>query len=1084
MIYCFLGMSRITIFKTNTMKNAAEYVLDVLKHVDKTNLSVMRTVIVPDRASLEAERALLSAIGGSFNVQVRTFRRLANEILPKYDYLSKQSAIMALTGIVQDVKDRLTCYTKGVETAGFVADMYDVISMMKYCKISPEALARPDLPKGVAGKAHDVAVLYKAYLDFTADRFIDSADKLDLLCRQAAQSEAIKNSYFYLYDFDNFSAQELALVEQLATHSRGVTVACCASDKPQDKYLYLNDIYDGVLRLCKQNGWTPTVFCGENYQNAVAEQIGKHLYRYDETTAVECANKVEIYQGATRVQEVYALACRIQNYVRSGGRFRDIYVVTSDVDKYSNAVATVFDEFDVPYFCDKQFVLANHPFAQYVVDYFSVFRNNGKLGFVLPFVKNYLFCGNFDKSDVAKRDENVFHFENYCLKYNVSYDYNRFSLGRDEPYFAQADDFRKKFNALYAKVTIPQSATAREYVELARKLVAESQLNEKNACFAQQQQALGLVVESKVTVQAQQKFEEVLAQAEIVLGNRYMKLDDFLKLLTVALNSVKISVIPVSNDCVVFANMAKARKHDIKFLALLGANYGAMPIVKSDCKLLSDKNIQDLSSAGLNVEPQIFTENKRERFSLFQLLQEPSEKLYVSYAATDGKDALSPSQFVTEFYTLFCSNGKPLTETQEADENVYTEKQAVAKIILNTRKLQDNQMVKTPQFLLLQQKFGEEAQKYKFEKDGNVRVENGSQFYLKNSETSVSKLTDFYKCPYRYYFEYGLRVKPRSVAELKAADLGNILHAVLENYVREVDVNENDETTAENAERCFVDAIADDFYKGMRTDVNLVGILEQLKAESVRMCQVVKKQLKNSLFTNLATELSFGSNADLPPVEVDYGNGKFLLIGKIDRVDVHDGKFVVIDYKSGASAAHFSEKDVYVGHKLQLLVYVKAVQNVYGFVPAGFYYFNMHNNFTDVGQENVYVYSGRTLDDADVACALDCELKNGKSEKLGLRLNKDGTVSKRGNKLLTAQQFENQTEYSLEMIRRAGKLMQQGYASVSPYKGCCDYCDYKDVCDYNDVLVFAEREVAEKVTKETIDKTVEKCQNSQNLNKT
>lgn len=1071
----------ITIYKTNSMKNAANYVAYRLQHVNKTDLSVMHTVIVPDRASLEAERALLKAVGGSFNAQVRTFRRLANEILPKYNYLSKQAGIMALTGIIQDKKSQLTCYAKGVETAGFVSDMYDTISMLKYCRISPESLAREDLPRGVAGKAHDIALLYRAYLDYTGDRFIDSADKLNLLCEHMKDAETVKNGYFYLYDFDNLSKQELSLVEQLMKHSRGVTVACCYSDNRADKHLYLNDIYEGVAKLCKD--LPHEIVEEEKYQNKVTEQIGKNLFRYTDVCPVEADDFVETYQGATRVQEAYALACRVQKYVRKGGRFRDVYVVTSDVNKYSNAVATVFDEFDIPYFCDRQFALADHPYARYVLDYITLYRNNGRLNFALSFVKNCLFCGD---GQLQRLDEDVFHFENYCLKYNVSYDYDRFNLGKDEPYFQKADGFRAKFNALYKEVVFPQSAKASEYIALVRKLVEQGCLNERNAAFALQQQGCGLSFESKVTAQAQQKFEEVLFQAELILEDRYLKLDDFLKLLSVAVGAVKISVIPVTNDCVVFANMAKARKHDIKFLALLGANFGAMPIVKGDCKLLSDKNIQDLATAGVDVESQIFTENKRERFSLFQLLQEPSERLYVSYAASDGADALVPSQFVAELERLFLRQGKPLAPTDVADEDVYTEKQAIAKIILNMRKLRDKQAVKMPSFKILQQKYGEVAQGYQFTRDGNVVVKNGKEFYLGNSETSVSKLTDFYNCPYRFYFQYGLRVKPRSVAELKAADLGNILHEVLEKYVRAMDVNESDEVTRKSAEKCFTNAVSDDFYKAMRTNLQLVGTLEQLKDESLRMCSVVKKQLAASQFVNKATELEFGSNADLPPVEVDYGEGKFLLIGKIDRVDVKDGRFIVIDYKSGAGAAHFSEKDLYIGHKLQLLVYVKAVQTSFeGYAPAGFYYFNMHNNFTDVNEESVYVYNGRTLNDVDVAFALDTTLKErGKSEKLGLRLTKEGTLSQTGNKLLTQDQIQNQVEYSLKMIEQAGKLMQQGYAAVSPYKGNCSFCDYKDICDFGDVLVYDERNVAEKITKETIDKTVEQCQTTHNLNKT
>lgn len=1066
----------ITIFKTNSMQASSRQIMNVISRVDKGNLDISHTVIVPDRASLEAERALLKAIGGSFNAQVKTFRRLAADILPKYEYLSKQAGIMALSALIKDNRDKLTCYTKGVETPGFVEDMYDTISMLKYCKVSPKTLSGANLPKSVAGKAHDIALLYQAYLDYTSNRFIDSADKMDLLCESIAETSVSENGYYYLYDFDNLSAQELAIVEQLILKSKGVYIACCVGEAPRDRHLYLNDIYNGVLNICKRNGITPNIVATESYGNRYVEQIGKHLYRYDSCLPVETDNFVEIFESDTRVNEVYALACRIQRYVRNGGRFKDIYVVTSDIAKYTNAIVTVFEQFDIPYFCDRQFALSDHPYARFIVDYLTLCRNNGKLSSVLPFVKNYLFCGEFD-SNLTQNDD-VFLFENYCLKYNVSYRYDSFTLGKDEPYFVQANSFRAKFNALYRKIKFPESATVGEYVQLVRQLIDEFGLNIRNMHFAEQQQRQGLAFEASVTSQAQEKFESVLMQAENVLGYRSVKLDEFIKTLSAGVTSVNISVIPVYNDCVIFANMAKARKHDIKFLALLGANYGAMPIVKSDCKLLSDRNISDLVDAGVNVEPQIFIENKRERFSLFQLLLEPTDMLYVSYASVDGADSLLPSPFVSEFGALFTHNGQPLTATHQADEDVYTEKQAISKVILNNRRLKDGQIVNMPSFNLLSQQFADQIVKFDFVKDGkSVAVERGGELYLKNSATSVSQLTDFFKCPYRFYIQYGLNVKPRSVAELKSADLGNILHAVLENYVRDMDLFESDDVTKQKALKWFDVALSDDFYRGLTTDTKMLGVLDQIRDESMRMCKVVKAQLADSNFTNLETEMGFGGNNDLPPVVVEFDGGQFNLVGKIDRVDVKDGRFIVIDYKSGASAASYNEKDLYIGHKLQLPVYVKSVEQNYQMRPAGFYYFNMHNNFTDYNKDKVYTYNGRTLDDLQVACDIDINLANGKSEKLGLKLTDKGAINKQGGKLLTDEQFDNQIEYAFELIKQAGSLMQKGYASVSPYDGACKYCDYKDICDFDDVYTYNARKVgdrATRITKDTIDKTVKK----------
>lgn len=1062
----------VTIYKTNTMKDASEFVMNAMRKVDKRNLSVMHTIIVPDRASLEAERQLLRASGGSFNMQVRTFRRLAADILPKYDYLSKQAGIMALGSIIQDNRDKLICYTKGVDTAGFVADMYDTISMMKYCRIVPSRLGDEALPRSVQSKAHDIGLLYQAYIDYTENRFVDSADKMDLLCENIADSQVVKNSYYYIYDFDNLSSQELAIVEQLITHSLGVTAACCVGSKPSDKYLYLDDIYNGVESVCRKCGVTPNIVEGESYCNKYVEQIGRNLYRYGKCAPIAADGFVEIYQGSTRVQEVYSLACRIQNYVRQGGRFKDVYVVTSDVSKYYNAVSTVFGEFDIPYFCDRQFALSAHPYARFVLDYLTIYRNNGRLGSVLSFVKNYLFCGTANEDE---RDD-AYLFENYCLKYNVSYRYDSFKLGKTEPYFDRADRFRAKFDKLYKEAVVPTADTVDNYVETVRSLIERASLIELNDKFADEQQASGLEFESKVTRQASEKFEQVLAQAARVLGGRRVKLDEFIKTLAMGVEAVKISVLPVMNDCVIFANMAKARKHDVKFLALLGANYAAMPIVKRDCKLLSDANLKDLIDSGINVEPQIFTENKRERFSLFQLLQEPTDKLYVSYTETDGGDALTPSPFVNELCDMFTIGGVRLAPSNTTDEEVYTVRQALAKVILNNRKLKDNQVVKMSAYAILSEMYGDEQRQYEFTKNGKqTSVDRGSELYLKNARTSVSQLTDFFKCPYRFYLQYGLNVKPRSVAELQTADLGNILHAVLETYVRDMRLDESAEETKAKAKQCFDDALFDDFYKGLRNDPQMQGAIEQLEAECIRLCQVVKEQLASSDFTNLATEMSFGIDDGCPPVEVEFDGGKFSLVGKIDRVDVHGNKFIVIDYKSGAGAAHYGEKDLYLGHKMQLLVYVKAVLNQQSNLrPAGFYYFNIHNNFVEVGADKVYFYNGRTLDDVDVACAIDKKLKDGKSAKLGLKLKANGELNRQGSGLLTDEQFDNQINYAFELIAKAGNLMQQGYAAVSPYEGACSYCDYKDICYFNDVYAYDARKVNEVVNKNTIDKTVKK----------
>lgn len=236
------------------------------------------------------------------------------------------------------------------------------------------------------------------------------------------------------------------------------------------------------------------------------------------------------------------------------------------------------------------------------------------------------------------------------------------------------------------------------------------------------------------------------------------------------------------------------------------------------------------------------------------------------------------------------------------------------------------------------------------------------------------------------------------------------------------------------------------------------------------MCRVIKEQFSMSQFTNMATELEFGK--DVPAVEVNFDGGKFKLKGKIDRVDVCNDKFIVIDYKSGQTAADYKELELYRGHKMQLLVYLKAVMNAYHLSPAGFYYFNMHNKFVEASKSDEYAYNGRTLNDYEVICQLDKKIvTEGKSVKLGIKVKKGGELAS-SRTLMTKEQFDNQIEYAFRLIAKAGELMSKGYAAINPYKGACEYCDYKSICDFDDTINYAPRQVTESVDKQDVDDTI------------
>src|SRR5690606_17767701 len=84
----------------------------------------------------------------------------------------------------------------------------------------------------------------------------------------------------------------------------------------------------------------------------------------------------------------------------------------------------------------------------------------------------------------------------------------------------------------------------------------------------------------------------------------------------------------------------------------------------------------------------------------------------------------------------------------------------------------------------------------------------------------------------------------------------------------------------------------------------------------------------------VATELAFGPDREQPPVEIDLGDGRTVLLrGFIDRVDrTADGGVVVVDYKTGSASKYTDlteETPVADGSRLQLLVYALAARQAH-----------------------------------------------------------------------------------------------------------------------------------------------------------
>ena len=225
-------------------------------------------------------------------------------------------------------------------------------------------------------------------------------------------------------------------------------------------------------------------------------------------------------------------------------------------------------------------------------------------------------------------------------------------------------------------------------------------------------------------------------------------------------------------------------------------------------------------------------------------------------------------------------------------------------------------------------------------------------------------------------------------------------------------------------------------------------IVINLIAEGERFIGYLQRFDENSLFEPKYFEKSFGGQSNFVSLPL---TDSVSLKGKVDRIDFYEDYFRIIDYKSGNADATLSE--LYYGKKLQLFLYASAIAQATGKKLSGTFYMPIKNVVESAEtNENIYKLSGFYINDVDLANAYDINLKNNKkSEFVGMSIKADGTLSTRGDKILSESEMNNLLNYAKDISSKAINQITSGKYKASPIKfnkrkNACNYCPYLKLC--------------------------------------
>ncbi len=997
-------------------------------------------VFCEDRLSLVAERAVCEAVGGTFAVSVYTLSRfLSAEGGRCENVLSSQGSAMAISKLIEKNRESLQLF-KGLSSATAAQDVYDTIALLYSSKISPDDLNAAHAPNRLLQrKIHDLQLLYGQYSQYLKDSgAVDRNTYLRRLPDVIRSSRKIKGADVVIFGFQAFTSSLSDSVRALLQTAENVYGIFIGGNEKK----YVNEGWTTFLRLAGECGKAPsTIERTPSPLIPAAEQLRKYVF---EPECFHTAQSLPLPRGAlTLVKaadedgECEFIAASILKTVREEGlRYRDISVMTADINGFQPVLERVFGEYGIPFYVDRTYPLASHSACDFIINFLVCAADGCRRDSVISVVTSPLFAF---PSENEEEDKDV--FVNYMLRLSSGRGGVKRAVNADmcalsgfDP--AVVERVRSAF-VQAVKLLPAREAEGEKYCAAIRELLdgfgAKARLEE----MAGQAEEYGFSSVGEMSARALSEILKVVNEAErLTSGDKYSP-REFIKILRSGFTAAEVSLIPPKQDAVFVGDLSACANTGSKVLFVRGLT-DSVPACSPDTAILTDGEIACLEKLQLAISPKIAQVNKRVREVTALNLCAFSKELYLTYPVSCGGEDVGESEVMRYAKRLFSVDGKSVECLSSGDimgsEDYFAYsfcRQApavrrIAAYLGGSENYDEKRIAAACKHLA--ESYGEGALS-SLEKAGGATVKDVAPS-LYGKSVSPTTLETYYSCPYMAFAARGLRLEERREETFRPLDSGNFIHTVLEETARVMNGFENKQQCVDYARGVAEKLSASPQYSPMEGDGGAEYSSHALIEEAAAISAGMFEQLKNSDFFVESVERT--CNVELDGATVG---------GRIDRVDSCGDMVRIIDYKTGS--IDDKPESYYMGLKLQLPLYLTAVAE--GRRPVGAYYFpaNLEYSSEDKG---VFTLKGFMDGSEDVIRRSDVTLEDKQRSKyVGATLN----GGKKTDKAMDRQDFADFIAYSLELAGRGFSELLGGEIAPSPVDEACTHCKFKGLCAYD-----------------------------------
>lgn len=1056
-------------------------------------------LLVPEQEALskEKEYAKLLPECAPLTFEVTNFTRLADSVFRRVggianEYSDKAKEALIMWKTLSELSPTLTMTAGRREISyGMVAKALSAYKEMRSLTLTSEDLALLSEKKELSGNARlknklsDLSKIMALYKSTLSERFSEAGDDVDALAGKiAGTSDLFSDTVIFISGFTSFTEPQYKVIEELIRICE-TNIYLSLSKRTEDYFEYseIKKTKERLIRIADKLAVKKGIIHTDalsHEKNPTIHEASELLFRAFGRLDPEFDKEaIRVFEAEDPYEECDFVASDIKRLIIEGYSPRDFAIVMKGEDKYLGILDVSLSFAKIPFFISKKKDISSFEPIKLIYTAMSAVDK----GFSREDVIAYAKCG-FCGITREACDE----FELYTEKWqitksqftNLEY-WNMNPDGYTDRSPRDREEILRRINETKDALILPllkfkdNRSEAKDASSHARALydflvdISLFDKIEERCCELESYGELETASEERMLWKIICDSLDTIADT---LGSSPLDEAGFTGILKIVFSEASVGRIPSFYDEVTVGSADMLRLRDKKRVYLLGVNHGEFPAAPKERSYFSDNDKVFLSTNGVEIEPECELNYAHELFSFIRAFTSPSESVTLLYSTRNESFSSSARAEVIDRLKEI-SEGKITPRkisTIPLHEKIYFPLQAIS-----TLSRPNGKIISALESAGYSREISIAGRNIE-NTSHTLSADTASIIYPDTIALTQSKIDKYVACPLSYYLRYNLNLSENERAEFNARNIGTFVHAILENFFREIKSSEEIKTLTEEKKKSLIESSAKRFLSSLveEGEISTRRVEILLKRLSNAVSPVVDslcEELADSRYIPRYFELRIKGENGGPtsPTFVDEDGKKVCIYGSIDRVDTYkNGEDVyvrVIDYKTGTKK--FSPSDLDEGKNLQMFLYLKSVVDSKNpeflrdvgvgeggrLIPAGVIYVKTE-------MKDVTISS---MDNAEAQSAVKKEQK-----RQGMILYDDDSISAMNSKFLpvkfstvTGEPHKNQKKFlytlpewttlmdkiettvnSISSRMRRGEIMATDKEKDSP----CSYCKFKPIC--------------------------------------